>query len=280
MAARIAVTGSTGHVGGLVAAALASRGIEQRLVVRPTSAQRAPAVPGAELALAEYGDRSAGTAALVGIDTLLMVSAGESPDRLAQHRTFIDSAAAAGVRRIVYTSFYGASPTCTFTLGRDHWGTEEHIRASGMGFTFLRDNFYLDVLVQFAGPDGVIRGPAGRGRVAGVARADVARAATTVLLAPASQPNATYDLTGPQALTLSEVAEIASRASGRTITFHDESVAEAYASRAHFGVPDWQVAAWVSTYTAIAAGELDQVTGDIAALTGRQPLTLQELLAG
>ena len=75
-----------------------------------------------------------------------MVSAAESADRLDEHKAFVDAAAEAGVRHIVYTSFCAAAPDCTFTLGRDHYATEQHIRASGMDWTFLRDNFYLDFL--------------------------------------------------------------------------------------------------------------------------------------
>ena len=83
-------------------------------------------------------------------------------------------AVAAGVAHLVYTSFYGAAPDATFTLARDHWATEEHIRASGLAFTFLRDNLYADFLPLMADEHGVIRGPAGDGRVAAVAIDDVA----------------------------------------------------------------------------------------------------------
>jgi len=75
-----------------------------------------------------------------------MVSASETPDRVDQHISFIDAAIAAGVEHLVYISFYGASPTCTFTLARDHCATEEHIRASVLRFTFLGDNLYADFL--------------------------------------------------------------------------------------------------------------------------------------
>jgi NAD(P)H dehydrogenase (quinone) len=207
-----------------------------------------------------------------------MVSASEAPDRLAQHRAFVDAAVDAGVQHIVYTSFYGASPDCTFTLGRDHWATEEHIRSRGTAFTFLRDNFYLDVLPWFVGEDGVLRGPAGDGRVAGVARADVARVAAKVLLDPESHRDSTYDLTGQQALTLTEVAATISEVTGRAVTFHDESVEEAYASRRRWVAEPWQYDAWVSTYTAIAAGEVAGTTDDVRRLTGREPLTLRQLL--
>jgi uncharacterized protein YbjT (DUF2867 family) len=207
-----------------------------------------------------------------------MVSAGEAVDRLAQHRTFVDAAAEAGVQHIIYTSFYGAAPNATFTLGRDHFGTEEHIRAAGIRHTFLRDNLYLDFMPAVVGEDGVIRGPAGDGRVAAVARADIARAATAVLLEPSSHLDTTYHLTGPEALTMSEVAATIGAVTGRRVSFHNETIPEAYESRRRFGAPGWQVDAWVSTYTAIAAGEVDGVTNDIEDLTGQPPIGLAEFL--
>jgi NAD(P)H dehydrogenase (quinone) len=273
----LAVTGSTGALGGLVAHGLADRGVPQRLLAR--SPERAPRLPGAVAVQADYGDREAAVRALHGVRTLLMVSGSESADRLEQHRTFVDAAADAGVEQIVYTSFYGASPDCTFTLGRDHWATEEHIRSRGTAFTFLRDNFYLDFLPLMVGDDGTIRGPAGEGRVAAVARADVARVAVSVLLDPESHRAATYDLTGPESITLTEAASIIGEATGREVRFHDETVDEAYASRRRWDAPDWQYDAWVSTYTAIAAGEVERVTDDVRRVTGRAPTGLRELLA-
>ena len=139
----LAVTGSTGKVGGMVAARIATAGRRQRLVVRDAS--RAPDRPG-DVAVADYLDRRAGTAALRGIRTLFMVSAAEKPDRVQDHLTFIDAAQEAGVEQLVYLSFFGAAPDATFTLGRDHWATEEHLRASGIDHVILRDNLYLDFL--------------------------------------------------------------------------------------------------------------------------------------
>jgi uncharacterized protein YbjT (DUF2867 family) len=257
---------------------LADRGIEQRLLVRNPA--KAPALEGGVVAACAYGDASAARAALDGVSTLLMVSASESADRLDQHRTFVDAAAAAGVGQIVYTSFAGAATDCTFTLGRDHWATEQHIRASGMHHTFLRDNFYLDFLPLMVGEDGMIRGPAGRGRVAAVARADVARVAAAVLTDPGSHRDATYTLTGPEALSLDEAARTIHELTGREVSFHDETVEEAYASRRRrWDAPQWQYDAWVSTYTAIKAGEVEDVFDDVRAVTGRRPTSLRELLS-
>jgi NAD(P)H dehydrogenase (quinone) len=274
----LAVTGSTGALGGLVARGLAERGTSQRLLAR--SPERTPSYDGAVAVPCSFGDRAGALAALDGVETLLMVSASESADRLEQHRTFVGAAAEAGVRRVVYTSFAGAAPDCTFTLGRDHWATEEAIRSTGMSFTFLRDSFYLDFLSLMVGDDRVIRGPAGEGLLAGVARADVARVAVEVLLAPADHAGASYTLTGPEALSMTEIATILTEETGRPVRFHDETLAEAYESRRRWKAPDWQNDAWVSTYTAIKAGEVATVTDDVRRVTGAAPLSLRDLVRG
>jgi NAD(P)H dehydrogenase (quinone) len=274
---RMAVTGATGAVGGLVARHLADGGYEQRLLVR--DAGRAPHLPGAAMLQCSYGDRAVSEKALEGVDVLFMVSASESADRLQHHLTLVDAASAAGVRQIVYTSFVGAAPDAVFTLVRDHSATEQHIQASGMDYTFLRDNLYLDFMEPFAGEDRVLRGPAGDGRTGMVARADVARVATAVLRSPDDHAGVTYTLTGPEALTLTEVAATLTAARGLPFRFHNETIPEAYASRQKYGAPAWQVEAWVSTYTAIAAGQLDVVTDDVERVSGRKPVSLAEHLA-
>ncbi|WP_346958897.1 SDR family oxidoreductase [uncultured Arthrobacter sp.] len=273
----LAVTGSTGQLGGQVARLLAGAGSSQRLLVR--DAGRAPALDGAVPAVASYADAGQARAALAGVKTLFMVSAAEAEDRLQQHYTFVDAAAEAGVQHIVYTSFFGAAPDCTFTLGRDHYATEQRIKASGMGYTILRDNFYLDFLPLLAGEDGVIRGPAGDGVMAAVARADIARSAVAVLRDPALHVGRSYDLTGPEDISLAAAAGQLTAGTGRTISFHNETLEEAYASREPYGAPRWQVDAWVSTYTAIAAGELAGPTSAVHELTGREPLGLADFLA-
>jgi NAD(P)H dehydrogenase (quinone) len=274
--ALIGVTGATGRLGGRVARRLAAGDVVQRLLVRDPG--RAPQLPNASVARAPFNDFEAAVRGLSGLPTVLMVSASETPDRVAQHTSFIDAAVQAGVDHLVYISFYGAAPDCTFTLARDHFATEEHLRASGIGHTILRDNLYADFFPALVGEDGVIRGPAGDGRVAAVTQDDIADAAVAVLLDPLPHAGVTYSLTGPESLSLADVAAILTGQLGRTITYHDETLPEAYASRAVYGAPAWQVDAWVSTYTAIAAGELAAVTDDIPVLTGRPATSLDELL--
>lgn len=276
MTSPIATTGSTGVVGALVARDLADRGLAQRLLVRTPA--KAPQLPNSTVHPFSYSDQAAARAALDGVHTLFMVSASESAERLDQHRSFIDAAASAGVQHVVYTSFAGAAPDAIFTLARDHYVTEEHLKASGMGWTFLRDTLYLDFLEALVGDDGVIRGPADDGRAAFVARADVARTAAAILVDPFAHAGQTYDLTGPEALSLAEVAATISRIRGREVTFHNETLDEAYRSRAGYGAPDWQLDAWVSTYTAIASDVMAPVSGSVQDITGTAPMNLETYL--
>jgi uncharacterized protein YbjT (DUF2867 family) len=271
----IGVTGATGAVGGRVATRLAGSGHSQRLIVRDES--RAPDLPGAEAAGASYDDPVAMRRALAGVETLFMVSAGEAADRVRQHIAAVDAAVAAGVERIVYLSFIGAAPGATFTFARDHWHTEEHMHATGVRHTFLRDNMYMDFLPALAGADGVIRGPAGDGRVAAVARDDIADVAAAVLLGD-GHDGRTYDVTGSEAITLHEVAEELSRVTGRTITYYAETLEEAYASRASYGAPEFEVEGWVTSYAAIATGEMDVVSDTVYDLTGHEPMTFADFL--
>ena len=275
MKPRLALTGSTGRLGGRVARRLAESGTPQRLLVRDVA--RAPNLDQTTTVVAPFSDGALVQKALAGIDVVLMVSAAETPNRVSEHTAFVDAAAAAGVAHLVYISFFGASPVATFTLARDHYATEQHIRQSGMKFTFLRDNLYADFLPMMVGKDGVIRGPAGAGRVAAVAQDDIADAAVAVLRNADVHAGVTYDLTGPEALSLDEVAAILTARTGHAIRYEPETLAEAYSSRASYNAPAWQVEAWVSTYTAIAAGEMAAVSPAIHHLTGRVPRSHRDM---
>jgi uncharacterized protein YbjT (DUF2867 family) len=273
-----AITGSTGALGGRIARALADLGIEQRLIVR--AAGRAPQLDGAEVLEVPggYADPEGFRAALDGVGTLFLVSAEEAPDRVSQHRAAVAAAAEAGVERIVYTSFLGAAEDSTFLLGRDHWATEQAIREAGVAFTFLRDSFYMDFVPFFAGPQRTFRGPAGNGRFAPVSRDDVAAVAVAALREPGEHDGKAYALTGPEVFSLTEAAERMSAYTGRPYAYVEETMEEAWESRRPSGAPDWMIEGWISTYVAIAEGALDQVSGDVEAVTGRAPLTLEQTL--
>ena len=227
----------------------------------------------------DYGDGSAATDALADIDVLMFVSATESRNRRAVHRTFVEAASRSGVRHIVYTSFLGASPAATFTFARDHADTEAAIRESRMHFTVLRNSLYADLIPDIGGESGVIRGPAGSGRIAPVARADIADVAAAVVRDPQAHVGATYLLTGPEAMTMSELALRTGEVVGRPLRFEDESLEAAYAwRREQFQVEPWEIDGWVTTYLAVADGSLSEVTDDVQRVLGRPARTLEQAL--
>jgi NAD(P)H dehydrogenase (quinone) len=274
----IAITGATGEVGSRVAARLAVKGAHQRLIVKDPA--RAPTVDGAEIRFASgYIAGGEMRAALEGAHTMFLIPGRESAIRVAEHITAINAAVAAGIERIVYLSFAPAADDAVSTLARDHYATEQHIRMTGIPFTFLRMNLYMDAIVRWlVSPAGVITGPAGDGRVAAVLRDDVADAAAGALTTD-GHDGETYEVSGREAFTLTEAAALMSKASGKAITFHDETVEEAYASRAVYEAADWEVAGWVTSYTGIAAEEFATIGDGVQRLAGHEPVTLAEYLA-
>jgi NAD(P)H dehydrogenase (quinone) len=258
-----------------VASRLARQGVAQRLIVRDVA--RAPALEGAEVAAATYLDRPSMIAALRGIDTVFFVSGFEAEDRLRHHEAAVDAFVDAGVTRVVYTSFLGAAADATFTLARQHFHTEEYLAAAGLRFVALRNSLYIDVLPHLAA-DGVIRGPAGNGRFAPVSRDDIADVAVALLLDDAAETSR-LAVTGPELVTMSEVAKMLAEHSGGPVIFVNETVDEAFASRAHYGAPAFEVEGWVTSYLAIAAGEMDVVSDTVARIAGHPPISPRAFLA-
>lgn len=270
----IAITGASGYIGGHVARKLSAAGWPTVLIGRDPA--RMPALAGARAAEAAYEDTAAMTAALQDVDRVLFVSSNTLSGRVAAHRSVIDACAAAGVKRVVYTSFLGAGPQAIFTLSRDHYETELYLQAKTVPYIALRNCFYAEIVAEMV-QDGVIRGPGGQGVLAPVARDDVIDAAVGALTA-ASMATGPVDITGPRALGLAEIAAICTRVSGTPVIYEEESVEEAYRSRAGYTVSDASMAAWVSTYQAIAMGEVAVVTDAVEQLAGHAPMEFEAFL--
>jgi NAD(P)H dehydrogenase (quinone) len=303
----IAVTGAAGELGSRVAARLSKLGLNQRLIVRNPA--RAPRIPGVEIALASsYLDGAAMRCALNGIEKVLLVSARDrfgvahisaknhvSPpvyDRLQQHFSAVDAAVDAGVKHIIYLSMIKAAPDATFILSRDHFGTEEYIRNSGVPYTFLRVGLYTDNVPQNVSVDDVIRVPAGEGRAAWVTRDDIADVAVAVLTG-SGHLERTYNITGPEALTMAETAEILSAAVKRKIIYQPQTPQEARITRSTsrlekfeaerrsltgHGLDDYEVEVFVTHFMQIATGELAEISNVVPDLTGRTAQSLVQYL--
>jgi NAD(P)H dehydrogenase (quinone) len=276
----IAITGASGGIGRRVAARLGAVHRAQRLIVRDLAA--APAVVGADIVQigpAGYRDTAGMVAALRGTETMLLVSGRESENRVVEHAEAIQAAVEAGVRRIVYTSFLRAEADATFTFAQDHWRTEELIRETGLAFTFLRDSQYLDYVPLLVGEDGVIRGPAGEGRIAWVSRDDVADVATAVLRAEGGEHDGqTYDVTGRESHTMAWAAEQLSAVTGADIKFRNQGVQAAYESRAHLPAADFEIDGWVTSYVVVGTGEMDVVSDTVERIAGHPAQDLPDWL--
>lgn len=304
---RFAVTGSTGELGRRVAEGLAARGLEQRLLVRDPA--RAPRLAGAEVAaVSGYSDARAMGAALAGVETLFLVSAHDimgithrallagkpvpAYDRVHEHIAAVAAAAAVGVERIVYLSFIGPAPDAMFILARDHYHTEEYIRSTGLAYTFLRPNLYMDKVLQHVARSDVIRAPAGDGRVAWVSRDDVAESVARVLTG-AEHDGRAYDLTGPEALTMAETAARLSSALGRDITYEAQTPEQARSlrnasrmdemdairrERTGSGLTEPEIEIWISHYLQIARGVVAEVSDAVPSLCNRPAESLADHL--
>jgi NAD(P)H dehydrogenase (quinone) len=270
-------TDAAGELGGRVAERLALAGARQRLIVQDGVA--APDVPGADVAsIGGYDDTDRMRRAFAGVDTLFLIPIREHPQRERLHEAAVEAALRAGVGRIVYSSFVGAAADASFTLARDHFATEQRIRSAGVSYTMLRGSAFLEVLRYIVGDDGVIRGPGGGGRFAPVARDDLAATAAAVLAADGAYDGETLEVTGPERLSLQDIAAAFAAATGREISYIDETLEDAFASRRRLGAEEWLVDAWVGTYLAIARGELDVVTDTVARVSGHAPMSLADFL--
>lgn len=273
---KIAVTGVTGNLGGMVSELCKKNGIEVRNLAR--NVEKAEKLGFSNVFKSSY-DKSGDTVkSLEGIEVLFMVSGSENPNRVQQHKDFIDAAKVAGVSHIIYLSFYNASKNSIFTLGRDHYATEEYIKENGFKYTFLRDNFYADFFVDLCREYGEIKGPAGNGKVSAVVRSDVSEVVAKILENPGKCENQTLNMTGPEELSMDEIVKTVSKYFGKEIKYIEETVEEAYESRKIWKAEQWEYDSWVSTYTAIAENEQSGISNDIEKVLGRKATSLVEYL--
>lgn len=270
----IVVTGAGGKLGRLVAAELAARTnpAEVRLASRHPDKLADLAARGFPTVRADFDDPASLAAAFAGAKAVLIIS-GDAPNevRIRQHRAAVDAAKAAGVGRVVYTSFTNPTPASRFTFAAIHADTEAYLKASGLTWTILRDNQYAENLgnaLAQAKATGTLALPGASGKVAYISRADVAAAVAGALLG-SGHDGKTYELTGPEALDLAGVAAAASKALGRPVAAVDGDPAAFAAVFTSFGLPPFLVEALVSIYAAAAAGEFAAVSQDAAKLAGR-----------
>jgi NAD(P)H dehydrogenase (quinone) len=274
----IAITGATGQLGRLVVDSL-RMGPAVDVVALVRSAGKAGAL-GVTAREADYDRPETLDRALVGVDTLLLISGPVPGVRVAQHRNVIAAAKKAQVGRVVYTSALHADRS-TLDVAHDHRATEAALKTSGVPYTILRNGWYTENYtgsIPGALAAGAFLGSAGDGRISSATRADYAAAAAAVLTGVA-QEGRTYELAGDDAWTLSELAAEISRQTRRTIPYTDVPAAEYARVLASVGVPEALARAIAGWDVAAAQGALFDDSRQLSTLIGRPTTALPVAVA-
>ncbi|WP_371258621.1 NAD(P)H-binding protein [Streptomyces sp. CC53] len=254
------ITGASGGLGGLAAQHARGRG---DVVLGSRSGDPAGA------RRVDFDDPASLPDAFAGVDTLLMISAGYGEDDTvtARHEAAIGAAEQAGVQHVVYTSLSGDGDHLPYALA--HRWTERRLRRSPLAWTVLRNGLYAELLAMLAAPDpdGRVTAPLGDGRLAAVARADLAEVAFRVAADPSAHAGRVYELVGEVPLGGADLAAAVSA------TYAPVTLAQARAAVAATGAAPFQVPMLVGTCTAIAHGFLEGPgrPGDLRTLLGREP---------
>jgi NAD(P)H dehydrogenase (quinone) len=279
----IVITGASGNYG---------RGVTDRLIAQGRAADlilitRKPekladrAAQGCTVRYGDFDKPETLAEAVQGADRMLLISGTRVGARVVQHKAAIDAAAAAGVKHVIYTSFIGIDdPANPAEVRHDHIETERLIRASGCGWTMLRDAHYADAMILMAGPQVMQSGKwfsnAGQGREAMVWRD--------------GHEGQIYNITGPDLQTFAEVAAIMAEVTGRPVEYVPLDDAGQYAMFDAMGIPrrpvdDLEVAGipWnsddmVSFGRAIREGFLELCTDDVERLTGRKARSVRQMI--
>lgn len=275
------VTGASGQLGRLVIAhlkTLVPAGDIVALVRRPEAAAEFEA-QGIAARIADYTDPAALTAALAGIDRMLLISASEVGRRAPQHRNAIDAAKAAGVGFIAYTSILHAD-RATMQLAEEHRATEAMLAESGIPHALLRNGWYSENLLAALPTDlslGKHFGAAGTGRFSTAPRHDFAEAAALVLAGPGHEGK-TYELAGDTAVTLAEFAALLSAAAGKTVDYVDLPEAAYAEALIGAGLPAALATALADSDARAAEGELYDASGTLSALIGHPTEPMAETI--
>lgn len=267
----ILITGATGNIGAVLAQQLSAQGIRFRAMVRSLEqATSLAALPGAELVTGDFTDVQSLTNALQGIErAFLLTNSSEQAEML--QLNFTKAAHNAGVQHIVKLSQLAADLHSPVRFLRYHAVVEERIKQSGISYTFLRPNLFMQGLLGFRDPiakQGKFFASLGDAKISLVDIRDIAAVAAAALTSEGHK-NKTYDLTGPAALTHEELAAQLSNALGREIRFINVSPEDMRQAVLSVGFPEWQADGLIEDYAHYARGEAATVSNAIQEVTGK-----------
>ena len=279
---KIAITGATGELRQWVIQSLLKNAAAANIVALVRNESKAANLKGQgiELRLFDYDTPATLASALSGIDKLLLISANEVGRRTAQHKAVIAAAQQAGVPYIAYTSLLNADHS-PLGLAQEHRETESLIKASGLQYTFLRNNWYSEnYLAGFTHTVeiGTLDGTAGEGKISSAARADYAEAAANVLTTSGHE-NKTYELAGSISFTLADLASDIANVSGKEITYQNLSAEDYTQALTQAGLPAGLVDIIVNADIQTEKGAMFSDCKDLEQLIGHPTTAIKEQVA-
>jgi uncharacterized protein YbjT (DUF2867 family) len=276
MANRILVTGSTGTVGSEIIRQLAGKGAAVRAAVQATSRTDNIERAGAEPFVVDFTEAQSLRAALEGVERAFLLTP-VIPDPAPMTTNFIAAAKAAGLKQVVKLSVLGVDSEADFLLGKQHRQAERDIADSGIAFTFLRPNFFMQNFLGYESikTQGAFYDSSGEARASHVDARDIAAIAVAALTESGHEEKI-YDITGPQALSNFEIADMLSEVAGRKIAYVPVSDADARQAMAAAGMPEWLVEALIELIVIKRAGYTEAISADVAPLLGREATAFEQ----
>ena len=276
---KTAITGATGQLGRLAIRALLKKTAAEKIVALVRDEQKAQDLQeqGITLRHFDYDQPEHLADALQGIDQLLLISANEIGHRTLQHQTVITAAQQAGVKHILYTSLLHADRN-PLGLAQEHRETEALIQASGLTFTFLRNNWYSEnylANIAHAVETGTLFGSAEQGKISSASRQDYAEAAAQVL-ASSGHDNKIYELAGSNSYSLSDLADYISQAANKKVIYQNISAEDYKQALNAAGLPSALVDVIVDADVHAAQGALYSQSQDLEHLLGRKTTPIQD----
>ncbi|MBC7911568.1 MAG: SDR family oxidoreductase [Pyrinomonadaceae bacterium] len=274
---KILVTGATGTIGSFLVDRLAALGAQMEVLVRSRQQAETFAARGIASFIGDFAHKETLAPALVGVGKLFLLSAA-NPQQVEWQGNMIEAARRAGVPHIIKLSASCAGPFPHLPIKRWHYETEEQLKESGVPYTFLRPNCFMQNSLHWARTireKGLFYLPVGDARVSQVDARDIAAVAAAVLTGSGHESQ-TYEITGSEAITFEEVAEHLSAALGKKVRYARTTFDESRQHMLEYGMEEWLAAAVTQTYHLMSEGGSQHVTDNVSQLTGNDPITFAQ----
>ena len=276
----ILITGATGKTGSATAKSLGEKGERFRALIRNEEKKEGLESLGGEVVIGSIENTDVVNQSMQGVKTVLVLLPN-SESQLALEKQLVDSAKQAGVERIVKMSSIEATPDATSPIPKLHLESEEYIKQSGLAWTMIKPNFYMQNLLASAGTikdQGKIFLPMGEGKTGMIDTTDVGTVIAKVLSEDGHE-SMNHEITGPEILSFYEVAEIFSRALGKQVDYVDVPMDAYKETLGQFLTNQWHLDAVIDLFKGIAEGGIEDKTNTFNELTGETPKSLSQFLA-